>query len=164
LFDVAAANARYCSDKCRQDHYRTVKARAGVIVACPVDGTEHTGVNRWQLCGECYLIIRPVRTALESHHVPTDLVVALIKNPFCPIAHCGRPLLERLDRVGGVVATRYGLAVDHDHDHCGGPHSCGACVRGLVCWVCNIILGQADHDADRLRSLADYLDAWQNRT
>jgi hypothetical protein len=160
-FNVAAANARYCSDECRQRQYR--KARPGTVVTCPVDGTEHTGVNRWQLCGECYLVIRPVKTALESHHVPIDLVVGLIKNPFCPIPNCGRPLLERLERLGGAVISRYGLAVDHDHACCPGPHGCSECVRGLICWLCNIVIGQADEDVGRLRGMADYLDGWRRR-
>lgn len=32
------------------------------------------------------------------------------------------------------------LAVDHDHECCPGPTSCGRCARGLLCKSCNFIL------------------------
>lgn len=44
-------------------------------------------------------------------------------------AVCGRPGLKRK------------LSVDHDHACCPGPTSCGKCVRGLACRVCNDFIG-----------------------
>lgn len=32
---------------------------------------------------------------------------------------------------------KYKLSVDHDHDCCPGPRSCGRCIRGLLCSGCN---------------------------
>jgi hypothetical protein len=158
-FDVTSANGRYCSDDHRRAQY--ISPKSGRIVVCPVDGTEHDGRNRWQLCGQCWSTIRPVRIALTAHRVPTDLVAALVKNPFCPIENCGRPLLERQPGSG-----RYALAVDHDHDlGCHpGPNGCPACIRGLICWLCNVAIGQMDDDPARLRGLASYLDGWRART
>lgn len=48
--------------------------------------------------------------------------------------------------------------VDHDHSCCGGSHSCGKCVRGLLCKACNSALGHMQDDVERLNSLVRYLE------
>ena len=50
------------------------------------------------------------------------------------------------------------LVVDHDHKCCPGTHSCGKCVRGLLCNWCNRLLGMALDDPERLRAAARYLE------
>jgi hypothetical protein len=51
------------------------------------------------------------------------------------------------------------LAVDHDHACCSGPTSCGKCVRGLLCGVCNQFLGfRMRDDPDAVRRGARYLE------
>lgn len=59
---------------------------------------------------------------------------------------------------GGVNANGNRLSIDHDHACCPKGGSCGMCVRGLLCNKCNLFLGNADDDADRLRRAADYLE------
>jgi hypothetical protein len=49
------------------------------------------------------------------------------------------------------------LNVDHDHSCCPGQKSCGACVRGLLCALCNVGLGSFQDDADRLTAAAAYV-------
>ncbi len=49
--------------------------------------------------------------------------------------------------------------IDHDHRCCPGKKSCGRCIRGLLCRLCNATLGLARDDAPRLTRLADYLQA-----
>lgn len=53
------------------------------------------------------------------------------------------------------------LTVDHDHSCCDdGRNSCGKCVRGLLCNMCNAALGMMRDDPQRLRAGADYLDSF----
>ena len=46
---------------------------------------------------------------------------------------------------------KYGrLFVDHDHR--------SGCIRGLLCWRCNVVLGQMKDDAVIFRAAAEYLE------
>lgn len=49
------------------------------------------------------------------------------------------------------------LAVDHDHGCCPGPTSCGECVRGLLCLICNRTMGHYRDSAETAQRAADYL-------
>ncbi len=62
---------------------------------------------------------------------------------------CGDPL-ER---------TKFrGVHLDHDHSCCKLGYSCEKCRRGLSCPDCNILIGRAKDDPDRLRRIADNLE------
>lgn len=52
------------------------------------------------------------------------------------------------------------LCVDHDHKCCPERHSCGKCVRGLVCRLCNWMPGNSQDTAARLRAGAAYLERY----
>ncbi len=59
--------------------------------------------------------------------------------------------------------------VDHDHRCCDfrattGKPLCGKCTRGLLCWLCNVMLGSAKDDPIRLLAGAAYLEHWQDRS
>lgn len=48
--------------------------------------------------------------------------------------------------------------IDHDHECCPGTmHSCGRCVRGLLCHNCNLMLGHAGDSAELLLSAVEYV-------
>jgi hypothetical protein len=47
--------------------------------------------------------------------------------------------------------------VDHDHACCPGQRTCGKCLRGVLCYLCNVGIGNFLEDVDALLSAADYL-------
>lgn len=62
------------------------------------------------------------------------------------------------DACGTTEPGRMGWCVDHDHACCDGlVKACGNCVRGLLCSPCNVALGAAQDNPDRLEALANYV-------
>lgn len=52
------------------------------------------------------------------------------------------------------------FAVDHDHKCCPGPITCGNCIRGLLCYSRNFVVGHAYDSPETLDRLATYLRAY----
>ena len=49
--------------------------------------------------------------------------------------------------------------VDHDHSCCNeGSKSCGRCVRGLLCLMCNLGLGYFQYDIENMKKAIEYLE------
>lgn len=53
--------------------------------------------------------------------------------------------------------------IDHDHACCPGQRSCGKCVRGVLCYNCNFMIGSARDDTSVLSAAIEYLRAWEAR-
>jgi len=53
--------------------------------------------------------------------------------------------------------TTKSFHVDHDHSCCPGEFTCGKCVRGLLCFSCNMALGYAQDNIERLENMIKYL-------
>lgn len=68
-------------------------------------------------------------------------------------AQGGRCAICNTDEPGGQGRWH----VDHDHECCPGQHSCGNCVRGLLCSRCNPMIGMARDDAAVLLAAAEYV-------
>lgn len=49
------------------------------------------------------------------------------------------------------------LSVDHDHSCCNGPHSCGKCIRGILCDTCNRAVGLLQNDSQNAMAVAIYI-------
>lgn len=53
---------------------------------------------------------------------------------------------------------------DHDHGCCPErARSCGKCIRGILCFRCNTLLGHALDSTETLRSAIEYLEKWEAR-
>ena len=57
-----------------------------------------------------------------------------------------------------LSGARADCGVDHDHKCCPGTHSCGKCVRALLCLKCNWGIGQFDDDINKLKRAIQYLN------
>ena len=66
-------------------------------------------------------------------------------------AICEQP--ERTMRNGKLIR----LAVDHDHSCCPGGRSCGKCIRGLLCRLCNRRLSYWKDSLPLLEKAVSYL-------
>lgn len=79
-----------------------------------------------------------------------------------------RHKLQEQDGCSGCHTTDSGgkdWCIDHDHACCpGSAKSCGACVRGVLCSLCNMALGSARDDAWVLRSLIRYKERYGDNT
>jgi Recombination endonuclease VII len=49
------------------------------------------------------------------------------------------------------------LVIDHDHSCCPGSHTCGKCIRGLLCRKCNSGLGMFNDNPQLLVKASNYL-------
>ena len=55
-----------------------------------------------------------------------------------------------------ITHDRY-FDVDHNHNCCNGYKSCGKCVRGLICFNCNSILGHSKENINILEKTISYI-------
>jgi hypothetical protein len=74
-------------------------------------------------------------SVIKAHRLDSDTAKRLILAEYCDL--CGKPF-----SVGH--RGRKNCVVDHDHGCCPGAHSCGSCVRGVVCQRCNHALAQVE--------------------
>jgi hypothetical protein len=60
-----------------------------------------------------------------------------------------------------VCKTRDGSVIDHDHSCCPKTHSCGKCVRGILCSNCNTAIGLIKEDVEVAKNIEKYLNQTQ---
>ena len=80
----------------------------------------------------------------------------------------GADLDEILERQGLACAIcgasdigKYSWHIDHNHSCCPGSRSCGKCVRGALCHLCNLGLGSFRDSSDSLMRAAKYIQSWE---
>lgn len=109
------------------------------------------GAERYQ---EEYKGTEKQRNRLKGGHLkrqynitPADYNKLLEDQNFC-CAGCGRHVSE----------FKNALAVDHDHNCCKEDISCGRCIRGLLCQLCNTGIGLLGDNIEGVKKALDYLD------
>jgi hypothetical protein len=109
-----------------------------------------------RVCRECcrgrqhgYDLANPWRNCPRLYNLSVAQVEEKSRTQGNVCAVCKRPC--KVNRV---------LSVDHDHSCCPGPKSCGKCVRDLLCYRCNTVLGRVEENRELLLNLVEYLDKW----
>ena len=89
---------------------------------------------------------KPSRPAYIRHNLTIEKYESMLVDGLAVCEIC------KVTEVDGV-----GKVIDHDHTCCPHAHSCGECVRGILCNHCNQALGLFREDVDRLRAAVLYL-------
>ena len=97
--------------------------------------------------------MQKLRMQLRGHGLTLEQYAALRVAQADRCAACKEPL--EFDR-------RHAVHIDHDHDCCPGVSapgmvSCGKCVRGLLCNVCNNAIGFLERYPQRLHMWIEYV-------
>lgn len=97
-------------------------------------------------CKTCMPLIGHIGN-LKKYNLTRDDYVDLEKsqNGVCKI--CGES-----------ETNRKRLSIDHDHACCPDYGSCGKCIRGLICFRCNTVLGNVKDNTKILQAMIDYLE------
>jgi hypothetical protein len=90
----------------------------------------------------CQLCKLAQRAAIYA--INPDRLSKLLSNPRCKVCQITNPAR--------------GFVIDHDHKCCPGKRSCGTCVREVICFACNVMIGCAKDDPEILRSGAYYIE------
>lgn len=108
------------------------------------------------LSHQCQLCINLLRYGLNRSKAESLL---RDQDGRCANSGCRIPIEIRTQRgEGGRNHPRLGIAcVDHDHSCCPRAGSCGACIRGLLCWHCNSAAGLLGDSPNRMYGLAEYM-------
>lgn len=90
------------------------------------------------------------RASLRKHGITNDDKKRIAQYQ-CGCAICGH-----------VVPGGHGWVVDHDHSCCPGEKSCPKCRRGILCFYCNKLLGNAFDRVEILKAAINYLSDDRN--
>jgi hypothetical protein len=155
--DYYYENHELCREKQRAYYQRTKDARK-------IQAKLHREANLEKIKAkqkEYYLENREKRIAQAKAYRNSDpefnLKRGCRRHSITPEAY--RILLDQQSggcAICGDLQTK--LNIDHDHSCCAGKNTCGQCVRGLLCSLCNTALGLVRDNPSILRKAADYLE------
>lgn len=160
------SGARYCDEHARSRDYVIDATVELECIGCDEmfrrrrtrDVTYPSSIAWREFCPECVGKSPLSLATLRRHNVPYEFTkrwLVLGDELSCEFPNCGRRLTHR------GVARPY---IDHDHGHCPREHSCGECVRGVLCAVCNTAVAHFERLLRRatLDDVEAYL-GWEDR-
>jgi hypothetical protein len=159
--------------KCRDCYHKSKPCRTcGETKG--VDGYYPNGAKPTARCKECVMssrrdyrrdnraLIMEQRAARRNGHTPDQKRDGALWSNYRIRLSGVRDILAR--QGGGCAVcgrpepgTQRWWHVDHDHSCCPGKRACGACIRGILCQRCNLLLGQAQDSIATLQSAIEYL-------
>lgn len=148
----SAHGTRYCSDCLIHSPYEETRRRPAKH--CAACGARHREQSKWDICLECReMMPQAIWDSLRKHGATIEFALHVASLLQCEI--CGQDITTpRKDRKGRL---RLDYAIDHDHECCPGPYSCGECVRGVLCKTCNIGIGYLKNSAYAALNAHHYL-------
>ena len=125
-------------------------------VVCSLCGEQRlvSVAKKFTICKSCLRGYEGLYRSARQHGATQDQLVAWMRYPHCAI--CDRRLYTGKGKDGAR-----GYAIDHDHNCCPSSHSCGRCIRGLLCHPCNMSLGGLEAMIER--ASLDVVLAYLNR-
>lgn len=142
-----------CCGKCYMKR-RRVQIRADGGRPCVVDGCERRIWTTGRFCE-----MHAHRWERHREVGPADSVLGRRGTPQKHIPRLRKALLEAQQGkclLCGTTETKQ-WCVDHDYRCCPKGDMCDACIRGVLCYTCNVALGMLHDDPALLRKAADYI-------
>jgi hypothetical protein len=97
-------------------------------------------------CRACDRVYQHADRLWRMYKLTPAMVIAILEEQDgCAICHSPEPL------------AKHGWTVDHDHACCPGQYTCGKCVRGVLCQMCNVGLGSFRDSQEFLMQAVKYL-------
>lgn len=131
----------YCKE-CKKKQYKTFMEKEGKKDNKRASNKKWTNANRDRVNSRRRATRDPLRAWADKlrlfYNITPEIYDAMLlsQDGTCAIPSCERsPKDQRGQR----------LAVDHDHSCCPGKKSCGKCIRGLLCSICNRRLGHLEN-------------------
>jgi hypothetical protein len=146
----------YCRD-CRRDYVGASRKKAAEL------SREEYSRRRWERISRDPVLRNEKALSMREGHLKRKYGMTLEcyesmlarQNGCCKI--CGMRAEDEVQTDRG--GYRRAFAVDHDHACCPGSISCGKCVRGLLCAMCNTGLGAFRDNQAVLTAAIQYLGA-----
>jgi hypothetical protein len=148
----------YCGTRCKaldaEDRRAATAAAKSLPRLCPCGNASLHRVGK-PVCDHCRVDPRIYRTSYEWGRKLERYGLTQAEWDRRVAQQGNRCALCRTDTPDNKRGSWH---IDHDHSCCAGTFSCGKCVRGLLCHLCNVMLGNGRDDADLLRAAADYIE------